>query len=130
VLKLVMGDDWEDFLPNVHVTDLAKFRGPDDDRGMDPEMWQRSIRCVRREFECHDPAAVIMVKAAKGWFKLGCTLSQSGPLWPYLPQEDRDFLCRLDAQSLPVTYWNPKYGGVTQSEIAAEWREALGISLK
>jgi hypothetical protein len=47
-----MGDDWENFLPDVHVTDLAKFRGPSDvDDGMQPEMWQRSIRCVRQEFE-------------------------------------------------------------------------------
>jgi hypothetical protein len=131
MLKLVMGADWEDFLPNVHVTDLAKFRGPSDvDEGLKPAMWQRSIRCVRQEFQCHDPRAVVTVKDAKAWFKPGRALSQSGPLWSHLPQEERDFLCQLNARSRSVTYWNPKYGGVTQSDIADEWRAALGLQLK
>jgi hypothetical protein len=131
VLKLVMGDEREDVLPSVHITDLAKFRGPSDvDEGMKPAMWQRSIRCVRREFEVHHPEAVVMVKQAKAWFEPGCTLNPSGPLWAHLPKEDQDFLFQLNARSLPVTYWNPKFSRVTQSEIAREWRESLGLNLR
>ncbi len=49
----------------MHVTDLAKFRGPDDrDTGMDERLYRRSVECLLREYEATKPSLILITKLA------------------------------------------------------------------
>jgi hypothetical protein len=49
----------------VHVTDLAKFRGPDErDIGMDERLYRVSVECLLAEYEATNPALVLITTLA------------------------------------------------------------------
>jgi hypothetical protein len=128
------------FLQRVHVTDLSKFRGPTKDsnfEGMTKEMWQKSIRCLRREFELLKPKATLIVPGAERFLEsrlpyLISTVESASATNTSERAEiarDKEFLRLLQERHCmeQVPYWapsNPK-GGYEQEEIASIWCNTL-----
>jgi len=124
------------------VTDLSKFRGPTKDsnfEGMTKEMWQKSIRCLRREFELLKPKATLIVPGAERFLesRLPCLISTvelaSATNSSERAEIDRDkaFLRLLRERRKhcmdQVPYWAPSYpnGGCEQEDIAKTWCTTL-----
>lgn len=128
------------FLRQVHVTDLCKFRGPTQDsdfEGMTDFMWRKSVRCLRREFDLLKPRAVLIVPGVERFFaKSSWNLLSSAVSATHTDVEedaeiakDVAFLRSLKSSECmqQVPYWAPgkPTGGDEQERIAAIWRSRL-----
>jgi hypothetical protein len=131
-----------EFLRHVHVTDLSKFRGPTRDsdfEGMTEQMWQKSIRCLRQEFELLTPKATLIMPGVERFLIGGLSdlistvASASATNAAEKTEITRDvaFLRLLRARRKhcmeQAPYWapvNPK-GGDEQREIGHSWCDIL-----
>ena len=131
-----------EFLRHVHVTDLSKFRGPTQDSdfaGMTRQMWQKSIRCLRREFELLKPKATLIMPGVERFLigELSDLISTVASARAADADEEAEitrdvaFLRLLEARRShcmdQAPYWapaNPK-GGNEQKEIGHRWRDTL-----
>jgi hypothetical protein len=131
-----------EFLQHAHVTDLSKFRGPTQDsnfEGMTNEMWQKSIRCLRREFDLLKPKATLIMPGTERYLSSSLSTlistvksararntSESAEI-----TSDVAFLRLLWARRRhcmdQVPYWAPSRpkSGDEQEEIAKVWCTTL-----
>lgn len=124
--------------PNIHLTDLIKFRGIGGDaafdRGVDIAMWKASLDCLCAEIDALRPSLVLVSKgaynAARSWLTGPRRASAFGRWHQQLGVAHRALLERL-ANSPIVPSLTPRhYGGPTEAErvrapVIAEYHKHL-----
>jgi hypothetical protein len=105
---------------SIHVTDPVKYRGDRDNalrmNGMQPWMWEKSVRCLRMEYEALRPSCILMTKLASSWFEgKFCKPGQPGlhsesvnrRAWRMDPRKNKldVFLSKLQNEGIPEDNW-------------------------
>jgi hypothetical protein len=102
----------------IHVTDPVKYRGDADNKkrveGMQPWMWEKSVRCLRMEYQLLKPCCVLMTKLALSWFERGKPgepglhfESADRRAWRLDPRKQKldAFLSKLQQVGVPESKW-------------------------
>jgi hypothetical protein len=112
-----------DILPDAHITDLVKFRGPGPDtsrdRGLGLPEWRASLDCLVREVAVLRPRRFLVVPGAWEWVKGWVERREFGRWGNGLAPEHRDLLARLREEGRVVPFWNSRK---LWSEVVADWR--------
>jgi len=128
--------------PNIHITDLVKFRGIGGDaafdRGVDMGMWKASLDCLFAELEALEPSLILVSKGASSaifsWLPRSARKSAFGRWHDQLSTQHRQLLGRL-AICPVVPSLTPKYfGGPDEAErvrrkVIAEYHQHLSRHL-
>lgn len=110
-------------IAGAHVTDMMKFRGPNDERAASWEMWQVSFDCLLAEFDAIEPSVVVIVPEAKKW--VTAWLNGGFGRWGNrLPSNQVRLLQWLDRHAGTVPFWGgqSRKGTMTLQE---NWAEGL-----
>lgn len=101
----------------IHVTDPVKYRGPRNNKkrleGMEPWMWEKSVRVLRMEYRALTPSCVLMTDLASSWFngkpgEPGLHYeSVDRRAWRLHPKKRKldAFLSKLEAEGVPEHRW-------------------------
>jgi len=106
----------------MHVTDLAKFRGPDErDTGMDEQLYRRSVACLLREYEATTPSLILITKLALAKLtspKSLLTDARRGWAADKETSSLHEFLTMLERHGRPVPHWrSPGFVGAMVREL-------------
>jgi hypothetical protein len=104
--------------PNIHVTDLVKFRGVGGDaafdRGVDMDMWKASLDCLCAEMDALAPTVTLVskgaMKAIKSWLVSSRKKSAFGRWERQLSPAHRNLLAKL-ANCPEVPSLTPRHFG-------------------
>jgi hypothetical protein len=96
-------------IAEVHVTDLAKFRGPDErDTGMDEHLYRVSVECLMREYEVTKPSRILITRLAmKKLTSRASILANARRSWVFDKTTSplNEFLIMLERRGRPVPHW-------------------------
>jgi hypothetical protein len=106
----------------MHVTDLAKFRGPDEsDLGMSERLYRISVECLLREYEATKPSLILITKLAVAKLKSPkAVLTAARRSWAADKAASplNEFLVLLERCGRPVPHWrSPDFKGAMVREL-------------
>ncbi|MFH1672814.1 MAG: hypothetical protein ABIF87_05250 [Pseudomonadota bacterium] len=110
--------------PNIHVTDLVKFRGVGGDaafdRGVDMDMWKASLECLCAEMDALAPTVTLVskgaMKAIRSWLVSSRKPSSFGRWERQLSPAHRKLIAKL-ANCPEVPSLTPRhFGGLVEQK--------------
>ena len=110
-------------ITEAHISDIVKFRGPNDERAVNWPMWEMSFDCIVAEFDAVGPSAVLIVPEARKW--VTAWLGHGFGRWAQaLTPAHRRLLRWLDDTAVDVPFWG---GNARRSNLALEqaWQDGL-----
>jgi len=106
-------------ITDAHVSDLMKFRGPNDERAATWEMWEVSFNCLVAEFDAVAPSGMVIVPEARKWVS-EWRARGFGRWCDLLSREHRLLLERLDSSAVDVPFWGGN-SRTSKMEVETAW---------
>jgi len=106
----------------MHITDLAKFRGPDErDTGMDEHLYRKSVGCLLSEYEATKPSLILITQLALAkLISPKSVLAEARRSWAAdkVTSPLNELLVTLESRGRPVPHWrSPGFAGAMVREL-------------